>query len=873
MEPLATTTTQEKNKNNVTRDQKIPQNKIKHVSSIQLRRSSRFIDSGGDFVAVVMNENMVGLWKYGTYGREFKEKPKVILSCHEYQVTALAFGNQVGHLKLVTCSHDKIVLWNVTNLLSQESESGTIIGTEGGPVSCCCFDLYDNFLIVCIECTAFVFDIKKQKIIVRLEGHQGRITSVCFSNINRNWIFTVSEDGTFKLWDLKTHTLKYDSQIVSASPLKFVSSDPLHNRCAIGTEDGKILFFDLEDECFRKIYTLDVHKFMTTQMFQEIAEEKQKNENEEKEGDVIVISKTANQKKRQKKTSVEQVALEYNSAIINHSILFLRYETFYSRLQIEKKSIYTPPPVLIVGTNGGLSTINTSTYEMFTLAGSNKKDIFTSTASNFSICKGNETELRCFVTTAFDAKIHAYELELDHNIDNTEFETDQNVEETEETSTQITKGFDISIFATKEIPDRMTSPIVTPNSSSKDRHRSSVNRDKPVTFHNKVKSSGYGTQPAFHSRKKPKKQKSNTNFKIKNREYPIHCKLPSIYQKSNVPGASPKIHSSPIHRVLFSSDASKVATSSNDHTVRITKTPLSKFKGEGWSLVGHNGVVTDVNWNMNDHLLVTSSLDNSAFLWQLSRTDPLIKLSHINGNISNKAKEDNFTSEVRNAKFYYRDKLISLVCGRNIFLFKYLIDRKSEKDDILRKKNPHKYKLAARMISGGNTILSMDCINKFKSNIISTTSSNKSIEIFDVNTCSLLRQVENAHQRPAHTIQMNEGSSYITHSSNTYHLFLTASSDNSIKLWDLRAPHPVRSFTSHMNRVQKIGVAFSPCMRFIGCGSEDRCAYVYDINTGKVLHKYQGHSDVVSDVCFNPLHPQFATTSFDATVRFYSSKE
>jgi WD40 repeat protein len=32
-----------------------------------------------------------------------------------------------------------------------------------------------------------------------------------------------------------------------------------------------------------------------------------------------------------------------------------------------------------------------------------------------------------------------------------------------------------------------------------------------------------------------------------------------------------------------------------------------------------------------------------------------------------------------------------------------------------------------------------------------------------------------------------------------------------------------------------------------------------------------GHNDVVSDVCFSPIHPQLVTACFDGKLRFFSS--
>lgn len=55
-------------------------------------------------------------------------------------------------------------------------------------------------------------------------------------------------------------------------------------------------------------------------------------------------------------------------------------------------------------------------------------------------------------------------------------------------------------------------------------------------------------------------------------------------------------------------------------------------------------------------------------------------------------------------------------------------------------------------------------------------------------------------------------------------------------------------------------------------GSEDKCAVVYDLRQGSVLHKLRegAHQDAVSDVAFHPVYPQLATACLDGRVRFYA---
>lgn len=69
-----------------------------------------------------------------------------------------------------------------------------------------------------------------------------------------------------------------------------------------------------------------------------------------------------------------------------------------------------------------------------------------------------------------------------------------------------------------------------------------------------------------------------------------------------------------------------------------------------------------------------------------------------------------------------------------------------------------------------------------------------------------------------------------------YNTFLTASTDNCIKLWDLRVGAPVRDYMGyHQNRAIQIGFEISNCYRYLISGSEDRSVYVYDIGNGDLV--------------------------------------
>ncbi|GFH18475.1 uncharacterized protein HaLaN_15291, partial [Haematococcus lacustris] len=191
---------------------------------------------------------------------------------------------------------------------------------------------------------------------------------------------------------------------------------------------------------------------------------------------------------------------------------------------------------------------------------------------------------------------------------------------------------------------------------------------------------------------------------------------------------------------------------------------------------------------------------------------------------------------VRAARFYYLDEFILLAAGNKLNLYRYKLGEGDPNDDIARLRNTNKYRLAASYASN------MQCV----------------------------AVVEDAHARPVHTIAQSASASlYTSHPKEALELFLTAACDGLIKLWDVRSCRCVRSFSAHKNTQITTGAAFSPCLRFIASGSEDQAAYLYDVRQGQMLHRMRT-SDVVTDVAFNPLHPQLAAGCLDGRVHFFS---
>ena len=147
----------------------------------------------------------------------------------------------------------------------------------------------------------------------------------------------------------------------------------------------------------------------------------------------------------------------------------------------------------------------------------------------------------------------------------------------------ITPSSEVNVIMTFEPTSKLLNNVFT-------KQKKSIKKlkipDKPVTFHKKIKSSGYGVAS------KPLKKGKNLLAKQKN--YPLDSACPSILQEDQkFPKDSP-LHSGPIFNISYNKDGTKLASSGGDGAAYIVKLPVSKHKGDRIPLVGHEFSVNSI---------------------------------------------------------------------------------------------------------------------------------------------------------------------------------------------------------------------------------------------------------------------------------------
>ncbi|KAM3863052.1 WD repeat-containing protein 27 [Diretmus argenteus] len=745
---------------------------------------------------------------------DIEQKP-LLLTGHHGDISAMGFGKGSKPVLLCSASADYIIVWDIELCQKRTREgkvaAGTVIGTSLGEVVQLSFCFSDERVAACSGATVYILSSKREEVSSVLTGHLGPLTAAEFCPWNKEILVTIAEDRTFKVWDLKTKSAYYQSFVLSASQLLSVFFLEESRQLITGSTDGQVWCFSFHnDHKCHLVTSMDIQKM------QKRHQRHQETVSQQAGGAAGVMHGT------QPDTDEVETSKPVLSMALCHS---------FTDTDDERKR---ETSWLCIGSSDGLYLVDLATSEL--LAALYFKDypnLSIALAGSWSISPGWDNNMVCLVSSLFTPCVVLLEVSLRDLLGKT-----------------WSPGEGPSVIPS--FPPSLESPLNAELKKKEPNHprkRGGV-KEHPLVFHSKVKSSGYTISPRrtmFSPKMAVQKTPCSTKAS-KNRNYPADSAAPSI------PHIDLSIAKKPVYCIQYSGDGKQILCGLGDNSVLLYKSSLTANPA---AYTGHDKAVSSVSWSHNRQCWLSASEDQTIRVWPCGRPEPAITMSG-----------DMFSKPIRGAQFYYLDKFLLAASGHSLNLYLYNLD--STRDDIKRYQQRSVVKLAQRFETTSATdITALSAINDFFSYIVLVCGSDRSIQVFDMNKGKVASELPDAHSRVIHCVTQNKGSMFSTQAPDSYNLFLTSAVTDGVKIWDLRTLRCVRRYESHLNRCHPCTSAISPCGRFIASGSEDNCAYVYDIRSSSYLHKLQKHSDTVLSVTFNPATPELLTGTLDGKLRLF----
>lgn len=149
--------------------------------------------------------------------------------------------------------------------------------------------------------------------------------------------------------------------------------------------------------------------------------------------------------------------------------------------------------------------------------------------------------------------------------------------------------------------------------------------------------------------------------------------------------------------------------------------------------------------------------------------------------------------------------------------------------------------------------------------VVATASSDETVRLWDVETQRLLNTIE----RPidcAHIAFSPDGSTLAIAGGASGSM----DAPGEVVLWDLKAGKLRSVLQSHETARYVKCVAFSPNGKWLASGGSDTHVMLWEVSTGELCRKMEGHTGLVHEVAFSPDGETLASASFDYTVKLWT---
>ncbi|KAG4444052.1 hypothetical protein IFR05_000512 [Cadophora sp. M221] len=281
-------------------------------------------------------------------------------------------------------------------------------------------------------------------------------------------------------------------------------------------------------------------------------------------------------------------------------------------------------------------------------------------------------------------------------------------------------------------------------------------------------------------------------------------------------------HSGAVWSVVFSPDGNKLASGSDDYTIRVWDITTGQVQ---YTLKGHLGVVLSVVFSPNKSKLASGSNDCTVRVWDIATGQAKYALEgHLGG----------VTSVV------FSPDGSKLASGSNDCTIRVW--------DVTTGQAKHTLKGHSSWVR--TVVFSPD------GSRLASGSDDRTVRVWDVLTGQAEHTLEGHSDKVWSVVFSPDGSK-----------LGSGSDDCTVQVWDVATGQAEYMLEGHLDGVNN--VVFSPDGSKLASASDDRTVRVWDIATGQAEHTLEGHSGWVRTVVFSPNGSKLASGSGDRTVRVW----
>lgn len=322
-----------------------------------------------------------------------------------------------------------------------------------------------------------------------------------------------------------------------------------------------------------------------------------------------------------------------------------------------------------------------------------------------------------------------------------------------------------------------------------------------------------------------------------------------------------------IRTICYSPDGAQIASASYNNTITIRDATTGEHIH---TLKGHTDKVFSASYSPNSRYIVTASGDKSIRIWNSKDGTEICKLlGHIDGVCSAAFSPDGLY--VVSASNDSTIRLWDVEKRSTVCVFKghkdgvTSVSFSPDGKKVLSSSLDHTIREWDLETGNFNVVVN----NQNEVSYVSYSPDGKQIAYTSIGDGSVRLWGENefANKNEIYTFEGHtDAVTSASFSSDGKHI-ITASWDNSVKIWDVETHEEIKTLKGHKDKVRV--ALFSPNNLQILSASQDGTIIIWDAMTGEIVHRLCGHEDNVCSAAFSPDGNRIVSSSWDKTIRIW----